>query len=179
MYKQISYINNDGESVHSYAVSFTGRFHEKNGYSLYAYGKTINTRTTVSFPEGMNKNDIANMLLLSKHLMPNVNVLGYRTNKGNVPMKVKQIGDVIDTQDRQTRRFITKMTQLHLLKRKIVPVVVGEEVHKEVHYIINPLYFLNGKTISDSLYWTFNEELGEHLPQWVHDEYTKRANERV
>lgn len=172
MYKQISYINNDGESVHSYAVSFTGRFHDSNGYSLYAYGKTINTRTTVRFPKEMNKSDVANMLFLAVHLQMKTNVLVYRTKKGNVPMKVKQISDVIGTQDRQTQRFLSKMIGLGMMKK----VTINATDIKVVRYLINPLFFLNGKAISDELYWLFNEELNKVLPKWVQDEYTKRRD---
>ena len=42
-------------------------------------------------------------------------------------MMVKQISDVIGTHDRQTRGFITKMVQLHLIIRKVVAVLGGEE----------------------------------------------------
>lgn len=177
MHKEIAYYNDDGEKIWNRTTTFRGRFNDDRGYSLYAHGKTINSRKTVEFPSTMNKLQIANMMLLSKHLQLDTNVLVYRTNKGYIPMTVKQIGDIISTQDRQTRRYINKMIQLQLMSRQIVKTMVRNKVHKEIHYIINPLYFMNGKTISDNLYEVFRGSMDKHLPPWVVDKYTNRIEQ--
>lgn len=161
MHKEEAFYNSNGEKVFSRTTRFTGRFHEEKGYSLYAHGKSICSRT-IDFPPGMNKTDIANMVLLSKHLLPETNVLGYRNSKGKQPMALDRIAVTIQTGERQTQRFIKKMMDLGLMKRN------GQE------YVVNPLYFLNGKMISDSLYWLFQEELDLHLTAWVRDTYRKR-----
>jgi hypothetical protein len=121
----------------------------------------------------MNKADIGNMVLLSKKLLPIVNVVGYRGNKRNKAMTIKQMGTVIGLQERQAYRFIKKMIGLRMIAKYDAPISGGHEVQ----YVINPVYFLNGKTISDDLYWLFNDHLKEELPKWVQDEYMKRRDE--
>lgn len=174
MYKEIAYYNDDGEKIWNRTTSFKGRFNDERGYSLYAHGKTINSRKTVDFPSEMNKLQMANMLLLSKHLKADTNVLVYRTNKGDAPMTIKHIGNIIGTQDKQTRRFVTKMIQLQLMSQQVVKTIERNEIHKEIHYIINPMYFMNGKTISENLYEVFRGSMDKHLPSWVKDKYQKR-----
>jgi hypothetical protein len=63
----------------------------------------------------------------------------------------KQIDEVIGTQDRKIRGIITKMVRLHLIIRNVVAVLGGEGTL----YIVNSIYYLNGKTISDELYGLF------------------------
>lgn len=174
MYKEIAYYNDDGEKIWNRTTSFKGRFNDERGYSLYAHGKTINSRKTVEFPSEMNKLQMANMLLLSKHLKADTNVLVYRTNKGDAPMTIKHIGNIIGTQDKQTRRFITKMIQLQLMSRQVAMTMERNKIHKEIQYIINPMYFMNGKTISIHLYEIFRGSMDKHLPPWVKDKYQKR-----
>lgn len=171
MYKEEAYYTNDGERVISKTSHFTGRFHEERGYSLYAYGNTISSRISVSYPSGMSKTDIANMMILSKKLLPNVNVVGYKGNKGYKPMNIVQMGEVVGLKERQAYRFIKKMVSVGMMVRSATPILGGHEIQ----YIVNPLFFLNGKFISDFLYGLFKEQLDETLPQWVRERYRKRA----
>ncbi len=175
MYKEEAYYTNDGERVTTKTTHFTSRFHDEKGYALYAYGNTISSRISVSFPEGMSKTDIANMVLLAKKLQPFTNVLGYRGNKGYKAMDIKQMGKAIGLQERQAYRFIKRMTDIGMVARSVTPVLGGHEVQ----YIVNPLYFMNGKTISDSLYKIFQDQLDKQLPAWVKETYRKRTGTSV
>lgn len=175
MYKEEAYYTNDGERVISRTSHFTGRFNDDKGYSLYAYGNTISSRISVSFPESMSKTDIANMMLLSKKLLPNINVVGYKGSKGMKPMNIVQMGEVIGLKERQAYRFIKKMVSVGMMARSVTPILGGHEIQ----YIVNPLFFLNGKTISDHLYGLFKEHLNEHLPQWVQEKYRTRIGSTV
>lgn len=161
LYKKVSIYNTDGEEVHAHTSEFKGRFRE-NGYLMYAHGQTISRRTNLKFPESMTKIDMANMDLLSAHLLPNLNVIGYRTKKGNEPMTAKQIGKVIGIEERQTRRFIKKMIEVRMMAKD------GEQ------YVVNPLYFLNGKVITDYMYWLFEDHLNEYMTEWVRKTYRER-----
>lgn len=170
MYKEEAFYNHNGERVSSKVTQFTGRFHDDKGYSLYAYGNTISGRKSVKFPSEMSKVDIANIALLSKHLALNTNDLVYKSKDKYIPMSRKQIGKVIGIGDRQTDRFLNKMSRLQMIVKADVPIMGGTEER----YIMNPLYFLNGKHISDYLYWTFQEQLDQHLSLWIREEYRKR-----
>lgn len=163
MHKKESFFNDDGEEVFSRTIHYKGRFSEK-GYSLYAHGKTISRRIGYDFPVGMTKVEIANMDLLAAHLMPTSNIIGYKAKR---PMTLKEIGKVIGAEERQAYRFIKRM--------------MGMEIVAKVDdtYIINPLYFFNGKTITDELYWLFCGSVDKHLSPWVRDMYVKRRDKGV
>ncbi len=161
MYKKESFFNSEGEEVYSKTTQFKGRFRD-DGYMMYAHGQTISRRTSLKLPEGMTKIDMANLDLLSVHLLPNTNVIGYRTKKGNTPMTIEQMGEVIGVQQRQAYRFIKRMIDMRMMAKD------GEQ------HVINPLYFLNGRIITDRLYWLFDEPLNEHLTDWVKKTYRER-----
>lgn len=166
MIKKLSLYTRDGEELFSRVTEFKGRFHE-GGYSVYAHGNTINGRKSASFPKGISKLDLANMLLLSRHLQLNSNVLVYRTSKGYQPMDLARMGRIVGVQERQAYRFYKRMEAAGMMVKTKRP----------TQYVINPVYFLNGKTITDELYWIFNDQLKEQLPKWVQDEYKKRKEQ--
>lgn len=170
MYKEEAVYNNDGEKVYSRSIQFTGRFHDNRGYSLYANGKSINFRLQ-EYPPSLNKNDLANLVLLAHHLQLDTNALTYRTNKGKKPMDIERMGKVIGIGERQARRFIKKTMNMGIIKRVAVTTLGGV---KTVQYVMNPVYFLNGKHISDYLYWTFQEQLDKVLPVWAKEQYLSR-----
>lgn len=172
MYKEEAYYNNDGERVFSRSVQFTGRFNDTRGYSFYAFGKAINFRIQ-EYPAALTKPDIGNLVLLAQHLQLDTNALMYRSNKGKKPMDLERIGAVLGTRERQTHRFIQKMISLGIMKK----VAVKNEAAKQIQYVMNPGYFLNGKFISHSLYWTFHKELEKVLPGWVHEKYRNEVGE--
>jgi hypothetical protein len=121
----------------------------------------------------MSKGDLANCYLLAEHLLLNTNTLGYRTKNGNKPMNLARIGEVVGIQERQAYRFFKRMEALRMIAKVDAPIMGGTQTE----YIMNPLYFFNGKTIGDFLYWAFNDQLDEHLSQWIRKEYARRREE--
>ena len=59
-------------------------------------------------------------------------------------MDAMRIGEVIGIGESQAKRFIKRMTD------------VGMMVRTTKRYYLNPIYFLNGKYVSDELYWLFH-----------------------
>lgn len=172
MYKEEAFYSRNGEKVRSRITEFVGRFHETKGYSLYAYGNTISGRKSVKFPSALTKNELGNMVLLSRHLAMYSNALVYKSKDKYIPMKRKHIGKVIGLEERQASRFLSKMQKMKMIVKSDVPIMGGTEEQ----YLLNPLYFLNGKHINDHLYWTFQEQLDEILPKWVKEQYRERKD---
>lgn len=168
MIKEESFYNTEGEKVFSRTTRFTGRFHEDRGYLLYVHGQTISSRI-IDFPQAMSKGDIANLSILSRHLQANTNVLVYRSSKGYMPMNKDRIEKVLNVQEQQARRFLKRMMDLNMMK-----LTINEN---ETRYFINPLYFHNGKSINDGLYWLFQEQLDVYLPDWAKEKYRKRKEQ--
>lgn len=159
LYKQIRYINDDGETVYKQDVRFKGRFHDNKGYTLYAHGKTVHGRD-IPFPDDLTPLEIGYLTILSRHLLVDSNIIGKKTKRGTKPYTINEIGDLLGI--RSIYRFMKRMIDMKMIAKD------GK------HYIINPLYFLKGKTISDELYWLFNESIDHHLSQWIRDMYIKR-----
>src|SRR5690606_18625310 len=132
------------------------------GYFLYYNGHTINGMSGVQFPPVMNKNDIANLAILSRNLIVHANFIGYRSDDVIKPMKPEQMGELIGTEKRQTYRFLKKMIDNGLMAK----VTFETAGRKDTHYLINPLYFMNGRNLNDMLYWAFQKQLDCHIPEW-------------
>ena len=80
-------------------------------------------------------------------------------------MDVVRKGEVIGIGESQAKRFIKRMTDTGMMMRKA-----------KRHYL-NPIYFLNGKHVSDELYWLFHVQLNDVLPKWVQDSYAQRRDD--
>jgi len=172
MYKQISYINNDGETVYNRNIHFKGRFHDdERGYTFYAHGKMIMSRD-IDYPSGMTPLEIGYASMLARQLLPNTNVIGKATKKGKKALTKKEIASVLGLT--YPDRFLKKMNELDVITKITRHLGEGK---KETQYVMNPLYFLKGRTISDELYWLFNESLDEHFSQWIRDTYARRRDE--
>lgn len=170
-FKREQHISDDGEIKSSRTIAMRDKFDIERGYFLYSNGQTINGKSGVFFPNELNKMDIANLAILSRCLVKNVNMIGYRGNKNIVrPMKVKDMSLSLEMSERHTYRFLKKMMDLGMMAK----VVVEQEQKQDVQYYMNPIYFLNGRNLNDNLYWLFNKYLDQHLPDWVINEFRSR-----
>lgn len=166
MIKQVRYIDNNGVVVRTDNMEFKGRFRDDKGYTLYAHGKTIHGRD-FPFPPELTPLEVGYLALLSRHLLVDTNIIGKPKKKGFKKYSQEEIGAVLGLE--YPYRFLKRMREL----RMIVKIGRG----KKEYYIMNPLFFLKGKTISDELYWLFEESMDEHLSQWIKDTYTRRRDE--
>jgi len=132
-------------------TQYKGHFNDDRGYVAYYNSKTIMSRVDAVYPEGVKDTDIGKMVRLSKHLQPGANYLGYKGNKIIGPMDVVRIGGLIGVGESQTKRFIKRMTETGMIVRGMK------------RYYLNPIYFLNGKHVSDELYWLFHTQLNDVL----------------
>ncbi len=169
--KESYYDQRTGEQVMSRTRMLRDKFDEDKGFLLYYNGHTVNGMAGVHFPDGLQKNEIANLAILSRYLINHANFIGYRGSGGIIfPMSPAKIGAVIGMAERQCYRFLKKMIELGMMA-KATFVVAGD---KRVHYFINPLYFMNGRNINDLLYWTFQKQLDEYFPEWAKNRYKER-----
>lgn len=170
MIKEERFFDNNGEKVMSRTSKLRDKFDEEKGFLMYYNGHTVNGMVSIPFPDAMSKVDVANIALLSRYLIVHANFLGYRSNTTIKPMKAKQIGKVIGSEERQTFRFLKKMTEIGMMAK----VTIDTDGVKRVHYLINPLYYMNGRNINDLLYWAFQEQLDYYMPEWAKERYAER-----
>ena len=170
MYKEERFYDNDGKKVMVRTSKLRDKFDEERGFLMYYNGRTVNGLADIPFPETMSKTDIANIAILSRKLVVHSNFLGYRSGGVLKPMGIKQIAKAIGTEERQTHRFIKKMTETGMVAK----VTIDTEGSKRVLYLVNPLYFMNGRNINDLLYWAFQEQLDYYMPEWAKERYGER-----
>ena len=152
MYKVVSYINKDGETVYQHNIQFKGRVQDDE---RYAESEEIISRD-IDFPYGMTAIELGYSSILARRLLPLTNVIGRTTKKGEKALTKKEIGFVLGLINPD--RFLKKMIELDVIAK--ITRYMGEG-KKETQYVMNPLYFLKGRTITDELYWLFNESMDE------------------
>lgn len=179
MYKKEQHISNDGEVLNTKVTSYKDRFDDEKGYFFYSNGQSINGKAGVFFPEELSKLDIANMAILSRYLIGNTNLLGYRGNKSMKAMNVEQIAKVIGVNKRQGYNFINKMMKYAMIAK----VTIETEENTDIQYYMNPIYFMNGRNLNLNLYLLFRKQIEEHIPGWAQKRFEelqelKRLEER-
>ncbi|PUB18242.1 hypothetical protein [Paenisporosarcina sp. OV554] len=152
MYKVVSYINNDGETVYEHNIQCKGRVQDDERYQE---GNMI-ISWDIDFPYGMTPIELGYASILARHLLALTNVIGRTTKKGEKALTKKEIGFVLGLTNPD--RFLKKMIELDAIAK--ITRYMGEG-KKEIQYVMNPMYFLKGRTITDELYWLFNESMDE------------------
>ncbi|WP_075620381.1 hypothetical protein [Paenisporosarcina indica] len=150
MYKVISHINNAGETVSQHTIQFNGRLQDDE---RYAQDKMIISRD-IDFPHGMTPIELGYASMLARHLLPLTNVIGKTTKNGKKALTKKEIGFVLGLAYPES--FLRKMNELDVITK--ITRYLGEG-KKETQYVMNPLYFLKGRTMTDELYRLFNESM--------------------
>jgi hypothetical protein len=167
MYKKEQHISNDGEILNTKVTPYKDRFDDEKGYFLYSNGQSINGKAGVFFPGGLSKLDIGNLAILSRYLVGNTNMLGYRGNKSVKAMNVEQIAKVIGVNKRQGYNFLNKMMKHAMIGK--VTIETGSSI--DVQYYVNPIYFMNGRNLNLNLYLLFREQIEEHIPGWAQQRF--------
>lgn len=167
MYKKEQFISNDGEVLNTKVTSYKDRFDNEKGYFLYSNGQSINGKSGVFFPGELSKLDIANLTILSRYLVSNSNLLGYRGNRSMKAMDVEQIAKVINVNKRQGYNFIKKMMEHGMIAK--VTIETKESIN--IQYYMNPIYFMNGRNINLNLYILFQNQIEHHIPGWAQKKF--------
>lgn len=170
MIKEEKFYDSNGVKFMSRTTKLKDRFDEEKGYLLYYNGHTISGLAKLDFPKEMGITDVANLALLSRHLVYNDNYIGYRSNDSYPPMTVQQIAKTINSSTRHTYRFLKNMTDLGMMAK----VTIEYKGKNRIHYLINPLYYMNGRNVGYLLYLAFQDQLAEHIPEWAKNRYKEQ-----
>lgn len=111
------------------------------------------------FPKSLSMADIGRMFLLSQYTVDSTNVLCMRDRKGIRPMDKDDMLKITRLGKRQFWSFWDRVRKGKIIKRV--------RNNDKYHYVLNPLYFFNGKWLPVTLYFVFKEEISAHLPQWA------------
>lgn len=148
---------------------FDAKFNPNRGYLWWNQKGGSKSFFNVPYPQDMSMIDRGRLATLSKCIWGDTNCLGYRGHGGFRPYDVEQIGKLINLSAEQAERFLARMKKMGVIK----PIFVTFEKRDEIQYYINPLYYFSSKYLSSNLYALFHEELEEHIPDWVKEEFAK------
>ncbi len=161
-------INTDtGEVEHRKEMPFS-LFREDQGYMLFVNKHNVRMFPDVPLPNELNKNDIANLYLLSRGIYGSTNMLAYR-GSGNVikPMAPKDMARTMDLSIDRANRFLRKMIKLGMIAK--VDVEIEETVMTQ--YYMNPIHFFSSKYLPLNLYLLFKEQMDRYIPDWMRKKY--------
>lgn len=141
------------------------------GYRVPSHRSGTRLFDSVPFPDEMSDADIGRMVRLSRLMVGNTNMLGYR-NRGQIsPYTATELYQISGMSERRGREFIRRMEEY----RVIQPVTTNSGVQ----YYVNPAYFMrSGQRLTLDLFLLFRDELHGLLPVWVRHQFLSQAKVR-
>lgn len=141
------------------------------GYRFPAHKSGARMFNDVQFPSMITDSEIGKMARLSKLMIPQNNLLGYKKNGVIYPYTEPEICELVNLSYKRGKEFIGRMSYNRLIRKS--------ENELGMFYYINPAYFMaNGQRLSMDLFILFQAELIPLLPRWVVDQFLKQIREK-
>lgn len=126
----------------------------------------------VQFPEDMTPAEIGRMTILSKLMIAQSNMLGYRKSGQIRAYTEEEIIRLSRLKIRQGKTFINRMLHFRLLHRLVTT--------SEIQFYVNPAYFMaSGRRLTISLYHIFQQDLDPIIPLWVKREFLSMCKDKA
>lgn len=169
-YTQKRVITEDGELVGSPKVrKFYSPFKEGKGYNFKYKSITIKSYLGIELPECFTDNECGKIYRLSKRIYSDSNLLAKRVNNEIRPLTKEDIIAIVGVHRTNFSKLWNKM-----LKHKILKQI---KINGEDYYCFNPLYYNTTRYMPLYLFIAFQNELREHLPEWVIEKYLDMQEE--
>lgn len=163
-YKQEQVITGDGEPVGEPKVrKFYNPFQDGRGYNFKYKSAFVKSYLGIELPKCFSDNECGKMYRLSKKMYSDSNLLAKRAGNEIVPLTKQDIIKVIGVHRANFSPFWNKM----LANKIIKPIMIGDSEY----YCFNPLYYNSTHYMPVYLYIAFQDELREHIPEWVVNKY--------
>jgi hypothetical protein len=156
-----------GEVYETKNERFTEAMNE-DGYRFPSHKAGARMFEGVKFPPEMSMSDIGRMAMLSKCMIGQTNMLGYRQGRNIFAYTANEIGDIVGLHDAKARGYTNRMCKLRVMQRIVTT--------SGPSYYINPAYFMaSGHRLSLDLFLLFRTELTPIVPPWVIDDFLRQA----
>ena len=106
------------------------------------------------------------------HLYDSSNFLEVKSGKTVRPFTVKDLSEMLDVSIRQAQRRLKVLLDSGVLAWLTIEI----KGYKEEWLVVNPLYFVSGKRINDTLYKLFRNDLNKYLSKYAISEFEKRVS---
>ena len=162
-YKKTTTIDGSGEILNAKVVSFYHPFQDGRGYNFKYKSINIKSYLDIPLPRNFNDSEVGKVYRLSRCIYSDSNLLARRTHHSICPLTKQDIRDVTGLSRNSFALFWNK-----IIKSKIVKPV---ELNGQEFYCFNPIYFNSTTYLPLYLYIAFQDELQNHLPDWVIEKY--------
>jgi len=163
MYQKITNISDDGEFINEKIREFK-LWDEDKG--LLWRSKNLNTKMfhDIKLSDFVtNKQEYANIHLLSENIYKQTNAIMVRVSKTKVRFaNINDMSKIINLCEDSTKRFINKMIKHEIIAKRIDK--IGGR--SETKYLLNPIFFFSSKYLSPDLYFSFKHILSKYLTPW-------------
>lgn len=119
-------------------------------------------------PKELSDRDCGRFYRLIYYIIGDNQLLGYRGNRGVKPLTVEKIAKIINCTERQAKIYIRKMNKLGIIR--------GVQTGLDSWYMINPLYALKGKYLTEMTFCVFKDKLMGELPDYVIKEWLENGS---
>jgi len=169
-YKSERVVTADGEAVGDAKIrKFYSPFQEGRGYNFKYKSTTIKSYLSVELPKCFTDNECGKIYRLSKKIYSDSNLLAKRVGNEIHSLDKDDITSIVGVHRTNFSKLWKKMLQNKIIK----PIKIGGEEY----FCFNPLYYNSTQYMPLYLFIAFQEELREHLPQWVIEKYLHMQDE--
>lgn len=156
-------INQDGEVVKEKTSKIYNPFKEGVGYNFKYKSTTIKDYTDILLPADFTDTEVGKLYRLSRRIYSSSNMLARRVKSKLEPYTKEEIREFFGMHRSKFSPFWNK-----IVKHKIIKAIT---IEGKEWFCFNPLYFNSTKYLPLYLFIAFQDELKEHLPEWVISKY--------
>ncbi len=169
-FKQERVVTADGEAVGSTKIKkFYSPFQDGRGYNFKYKSTVIKSYLGIELPKCFTDNECGKMYRLSKRIYSDSNLLAKRVNNEIHPLTKQDITEIVGVHRANFSPFWNKM-----LRNKIIKPI---KISGDEYFCFNPLYYNTTTYMPLYLFIAFQDELKEHLPEWVVKRYLDMQEE--
>ena len=169
--KSIVYDDETGEVKHVKMQGMDFLFPDGKGYRLFMNRRSVRHFPDIDYPPELSKMDIANLHLLSRKILGDTCMLGYKSGGLYKPMDEEQMRQIVGLCEKRFKTWLNRVIKLGMMARGTMEYEGGVFVQ----YYMSPLYFFSGIYLPLHLYLLFKDQLDRHLPRWAIEKYMRMA----
>lgn len=156
-------VTDEGEIVKEKASKIYNPFKEGVGYNFKYKSCNIKSYLSIDLPQCFTPSELGRILILSRHIYSCSNLLARRIKNNLEPYTKEDIRELLEVHRNSFNPFWNK-----LIKSKMIKAI---NIDNKEWFCFNPLYFNSTTYLPVYLYIAFQDELKEHLPEWVIEKY--------
>lgn len=170
--RQTRIIDNNGEVKSERLTGMDFLFPDGKGYRMFMNKHSVTGFPDINYPHELSKNDIYLLHMLSREIVGDSCMIGYKSGGRKKAMNEKQMQDFTEIKGRRFTTWLNRMSSLGMIA-KVTVELNGSEY---VQFYMSPLYFFSGTYLPLNVYLLFQDQIDKHIPNWAKDKYKELIN---